>query len=109
MAESSDDLLREAVSLLRDIRDRLDRAEDMRESMLDQLGDQFDSASSLLGDELPESDYDEQLAEMQESARKAEEETRDFREVVTLELRRQSSILNRIADAMGAQRKDVSE
>jgi hypothetical protein len=109
MAESSDDLLKEAVSLLRDIRDRLDRAEDMRESMLDDLGEQFDSASSLLEDDLPESDYDEQLAEMQESARKAEEETRDFREVVTLELRRQSSILDRIADALGAQRKDISE
>ena len=39
MAESSDDLLREAVSLLRDIRDRLDRADGMRQPMLDQLGD----------------------------------------------------------------------
>jgi hypothetical protein len=107
MAESSDDLLREAVSLLREIRDRLDRAEDMRESMLDELGEQFDSASSMLTDDLPNSD--EQLAEMQESARKAEEETRDFREVVTLELRAQSAILHRLADALGAQRKDASE
>ena len=107
MAESSDDLQREAVSLLRDIRDRLDRAEDMRESMLDELGEQFDSASSMLTDDLPNSD--EQLAEMQESARKAEEETRDFREVVTLELRAQSAILHRLADALGAQRKDASE
>ena len=109
MAESSDDLLREAVSLLREIRDRLDRAEDMRESMLDELGDQFDSASAMLTDDLPDSDYDEQLAEMQEAARLAEEETRDFREVVTLELRAQSAILTRIADALGAQRKDISE
>ncbi|MDA0590044.1 MAG: hypothetical protein O2820_19050 [Planctomycetota bacterium] len=109
MAESSDKLLREAVSLLREIRDRLDRAEDMRESMLDELGDQFDSASAMLTDDLPDSDYDEQLAEMQEAARLAEEETRDFREVVTLELRAQSAILTRIADALGAQRKDISE
>lgn len=109
MTESSDDLLREAVSLLREIRDRLDRAEDMRESMLDELGDQFDSASAMLTDDVPDSDYDEQLAEMQEAARQAEEETRDFREVVTLELRRHSAILDRIADALGAQRKDISE
>lgn len=109
MAESSDDLMREAVELLREIRDRLDRAEDFRESMLDELGDQFDSASAILSDELPDADYDDQLAEMQETARKAEEETRDFREIVTLELRAQTAILKRIADAVGAERKDSQE
>lgn len=108
MTESSEDLLREAVSLLKDIRDRLDRAEDFRESMLNELDDQFEDSADLLSDVLPDTDYDEKIAEMQETARQAEIETRDFREVVTLELRRQSSILGRIADAVGAKKKDES-
>ena len=109
MSESTDDLLREAVSLLKEIRDRLDRAEDFRESMLSELDEQFEDSSELLSGVIPETDYDDQVAEMQESARQAEIETRDFREVVTLELRRQSSILGRIADAVGAKKRDESE
>ena len=130
MSEDSNALLREAVELLRGIKTSLDEAERARaeaiqsfQTQTDELMgsvdyDEFDDESAF--DETPEfgavapfgggpfdvDDLEAEFQECQEEARRFEEETRDFREVVTLELRRQSAILERIADALGASRKD---
>jgi len=134
MAEESNDLLREAVELLRGIKTSLDDAERARAEALqnfqaqtDELMsgvdyDDFDVEEPPFGDEpafqaegtfgVGPFDVDEleaEFQECQEEARRFEEETRDFREVVTLELRRQSAILERIAEALGASRKDKEQ
>jgi hypothetical protein len=134
MAEESNDLLREAVELLKGIKTSLDDAERARAEALqsfqaqtDELmggvdyGD-FDDEEVPFGDGpafeaegtfgVGPFDVDEleaEFQECQEEARRFEEETRDFREVVTLELRRQSAILERIAEALGASRKDKEQ
>jgi len=134
MAEESNDLLREAVELLRGIKTSLDDAERARAEALqnfqaqtDELMsgvdyDDFDVEEPPFGDEpafqaegtfgVGPFDVDEleaEFQECQEEARRFEEETRDFREVVTLELRRQSAILERIAEALGASRMDKEQ
>jgi hypothetical protein len=134
MAEDSNDLLREAVELLKGIKTSLDEAERARAEALqsfqaqtDELmggvdyGD-FDDEDGPFGGEpafeaegtfgvgpFDVDDLEAEFQECQEEARRFEEETRDFREVVTLELRRQSAILERIAEALGATRKDKEQ
>ena len=134
MAEESNDLLREAVELLKGIKTSLDEAERARAEALqnfqaqtDELmggvdyGD-FDDEDGPFGDNpafeaegtfgvgpYGVDDLEAEFQECQEEARRFEEETRDFREVVTLELRRQSAILERIAEALGATRKDKEQ
>ena len=134
MAEESNDLLREAVELLKGIKTSLDEAERARAEALqsfqaqtDELmggvdyGD-FDEEDVPFGDGAAfeaegtfgvgpygVDDLEAEFQECQEEARRFEEETRDFREVVTLELRRQSAILERIAEALGATRKDKEQ
>lgn len=134
MAQESNDLMREAVELLRGIKTSLDEAERARAEALqsfqaqtDELmgevdyGD-FDAEEPSFGDEpafeaegtfgvgpYNVDELEAEFQECQEEARRFEEETRDFREVVTLELRRQSAILERIAEALGATRKDKEQ
>ncbi len=134
MAEESNDLLREAVELLKGIKTSLDDAERARAEALqsfqaqtDELmggvdyGDFDDEDGPFGGEPAFEAegtfgvgpygvdDLEAEFQECQEEARRFEEETRDFREVVTLELRRQSAILERIAEALGASRKDKEQ
>ncbi len=133
MAEESKDLLREAVELLKGIKTSLDEAERSRAEALqsfqaqtDELMggvdyEEFDDEPPFGGQPAFEAegtfgvgpfdvdDLEAEFQECQEEARRFEEETRDFREVVTLELRRQSAILERIAEALGATRKDKEQ
>jgi hypothetical protein len=133
MSQDSNDLLREAVELLRGIKTSLDEAERARADALQSFRAQTDElmSSGDYGDFDGESPFDDgapfdgngpfgvgpfdvdeleaEFQECQEEARRFEEETRDFREVVTLELRRQSAILERIAEALGASRKDKEQ
>ena len=134
MADNSNELLREAVELLRGIKTSLDAAEQARAEALASFQTQTDEimgsvdydeldAEPPFGEETPfdgddvfgangpfdVDDLEAEFQECQEEARRFEEETRDFREVVTLELRRQSAILERIADALGASRKDKEQ
>lgn len=134
MSEESKDLLREAVQLLRGIKSSLEEAERARAEALQSFQTQTDKLMSSVdyeefaedvpfddgtGFEVPTEfgggtpfdvdDLEAEFQECQEEARRFEEETRDFREVVTLELRRQSAILERIADALGASRKDKEQ
>lgn len=128
MSEDSNDLLREAVQLLRGIKTCLDEAERARAEALQSFQAQTDEIMGGVdyedfNDETPFADepsfsnaspfdvddLEAEFQECQEDARRFEEETRDFREVVTLELRRQSAILDRIAEALGASRKDKEQ
>ncbi|MBI1314009.1 hypothetical protein GC176_22160 [bacterium] len=132
MTEDSNDLLRQAVQLLRGIKTSLDEAERARSEALENFQAQTDAMLSgdyddfddeppfgdgpefdggVYGDTGPfdVDDLEAEFQECQEEARRFEEETRDFREIVTLELRRQSAILERIAEALGATRKDKEQ
>ncbi|MHC4876764.1 MAG: hypothetical protein ACYTGL_09715 [Planctomycetota bacterium] len=132
MSDDSNDLLREAVKLLRGIKTSLDEAEKARAEALASFQSQTDEIMGSVdyddfddeppfedspyedvaygdGNPFDVDDLEAEFQECQEEARRFEEETRDFREVVTLELRRQSAILERIADALGASRKDKEQ